>query len=184
MINSNNAMIAWRLRPTALIRTVRLLSTDTLRVETAAAKAAADSLAPTLHVGVPSARQGLPPPAQPNLAARRPSRPQRLRRAPGPIPRSAPSATRMPTSSYRRSSCCFGSGRYCWSYQCWCALPVPAQECPYSPYIVSGILLLGIWRPVRKMPASRKMGTSMCKEQQGARCRALTSREKGLHSRL
>lgn len=133
--NSNKVVIAKRLRPTALIRAVRLLSTDTLRVEPAAAKAPADSLAPTLHLGEPSARQGLPPPAQPNLAARSPSRPQRLRRAPGPIQRSAPSATRRPTSGYRRSSCCFGSGGCCWLYQSWCALPVPARVCPYSPYI-------------------------------------------------
>lgn len=97
--------------------------------------AAAVSLAPTSHFGAPSARRGLPPPAQPNLAARSLSRPQRHRRAPGPIQRSAPSATRMPTSGYRRSSCCFGSGGCCWSCQSRCALPVPARVCPYSPYI-------------------------------------------------
>ena len=46
--------------------------------------------------------------------------------------------------------------------------------------LLPGILLLGIWRPIRRIPASRKMGTSMCLAQQGARCRALTSRKNGL----
>jgi len=53
-----------------------------------------------------------------------------------------------------------------------------------SLYIVSLMLLLEMLRPVRKIPASRRMETSMCQEQQGARCRALTSRKNGLPARL